>query len=90
MASEIRNECMKIMEFNTECIEEKSRLGLQSFKMSKLNNVVLLAGKNGSGKTRILRLLQNQANNKQSFYSEKNILKHNVLQIDSEIESCQK
>ncbi len=89
MASEIRNECMKIMEFNTECIEEKGRLGLQSFKMSKLNNVVLLAGKNGSGKTRILRLLQNQANNKQSFYSEKNILKHNVLQIDSEIESCQ-
>lgn len=52
---------MKIVEFNTEYIEEKNRLGLQTFKMSKLGDVVLLAGKNGSGKSRIMQLLQNYA-----------------------------
>lgn len=52
---------MKIIEFNTEYIEEKNRLGLQTFKMSKLGDVVLLAGKNGSGKSRIMQLLQNYA-----------------------------
>lgn len=52
---------MKIVEFNTEYIEEKNRLGLQTFKMSKLGDVVLLAGKNGSGKSRMMRLLRQYA-----------------------------
>lgn len=52
---------MKIVEFNTEYIEEKNRLGLQCFKMNKLGDVVLLAGKNGSGKSRIMRLLRQYA-----------------------------
>ena len=80
---------MKITEFNTEYIEEKKRLGLQSFKMSKLGNVVLLAGKNGSGKSRILRLLQIQANGKREFFSEKESLKSRVMQIDRSILSLQ-
>lgn len=48
---------MKITAFNTEYVAEKERMGLKPFKMSKLGDVVLLAGKNGSGKSRILRLV---------------------------------
>ena len=49
---------MKITEFDTSCIEEKDRLGLKAFKMSRLGDVVILAEKNGSGKTRIMNLVK--------------------------------
>ena len=62
---------MKITSFNTEYIDEKDRMGLAAFPMNKLGNVVLLAGKNGSGKTRVLHLLQNQCQSRRHFLSEK-------------------
>ena len=79
---------MKITEFNTEYIEEKDRLGLQSFKMSKLDNVVLLAGKNGSGKSRVLRLLQGQCLHRRSFFEEHRNLPQAIVNIDYNIQGC--
>ena len=53
---------MKIIELNIpkEIAEEK---GLSPISMSRLGNVVLIAGKNGSGKTRLLELIKEQTNN---------------------------
>lgn len=62
---------MRITAFNTEYIDEKERMGLAAFPMKKLGNVVLLAGKNGSGKTRVLHLLQNQSQSRRHVLSEK-------------------
>jgi signal recognition particle GTPase len=42
---------MRITEVN---IPESPEDGLKEIKMSRLSNIVLIAGKNGAGKTRIL------------------------------------
>lgn len=62
---------MKITAFNTECIDEKERMGLEAFPMNNLGDVVLLAGKNGSGKSRVLRLLHGQCQQRRGFFSDK-------------------
>ena len=80
---------MKIIEFNTEYIEEKERLGLQSFKMSKLNNVVLLAGKNGSGKTRVLQLLQRQTNERQNYFARRRNLSKEIMNAALSVQNLQ-
>lgn len=43
---------MKIISINIPADEDN---GLQQIKMSKLDNVVLIAGRNGSGKSKILK-----------------------------------
>ena len=80
---------MKIIEFNTEYIEEKDRLGLQIFKMHKLNNVVLLAGKNGSGKTRVLQLLRQQTNERQNYFARRRELSREATNAAMNIQSLQ-
>jgi len=47
---------MKITSVNIP--ESKDNLGLKKIELNRLENMVLLAGKNGSGKTRILTLLK--------------------------------
>ena len=76
---------MKITEFNTEYIEEKDRLGLKAFKMSKLGNVVLLAGKNGSGKSRVLRLLHGQSQQRRNYLNERLDLPRVIMNTDNRI-----
>jgi len=76
---------MKITEFNTEYIEEKDRLGLKAFKMSKLGNVVLLAGKNGSGKSRVLRLLHGQCQHRRDYLNERRDLPRVIMNTDNRI-----
>ena len=80
---------MKITEFNTEYIEEKDRLGLKAFKMSKLGNVVLLAGKNGSGKSRVLQLLRQQANDRQNFYAKRRNLSREITNAALSVQNLQ-
>ncbi len=60
MASEIKEDRMKITEFNTEYVSG-DKMGLKNFKMSGMTDVVLLTGPNGAGKTRILKLLNKTA-----------------------------
>ena len=80
---------MKITEFNTKYIEEKDRLGLQNFKMSKLNNVVLLAGKNGSGKTRVLQLLRRQTNERQNYFARRRTLSKEIMNATLSVQNLQ-
>ena len=80
---------MKIIEFNTEYIEEKDRLGLQIFKMPKLNNVVLLAGKNGSGKTRVLQLLRQQTNERQNYFARRRNLSREITDAALSVQNLQ-
>lgn len=57
---------MKITEVNL--IEKITQpLGLKTVSMKKIGNIILLAGKNGSGKTRILDLIRHQASNLSNF-----------------------
>ena len=76
---------MKITEFNTEYVDEKERLGLASFPMKKMGNVVLLAGKNGSGKSRILRLLQKQLKIRKNILWQKKSLMDSAHELHYEI-----
>ena len=81
---------MKITGFNIECINETKRLGLAAFPpMNKLGNVVLLAGKNGSGKSRILRLIKQQANGRQNFFASKRNLSQEIINTDLSIQNFQ-
>ena len=81
---------MRITGFNIECINEKYRLGLATFPpMNKLGNVVLLAGKNGSGKSRILRLIKQQADERQNFFASKKKLSRQIVNTDLSIQSLQ-
>lgn len=92
---------MKITEVNlTENITHP--LGLSQVSMKKIGDMVLLAGKNGSGKTRILNLIKQQASNLPNFISQQENAKNNIknweqeieeqhiqkLQIEKEIENC--
>lgn len=52
---------MKITEINISEGLAKNK-GLKPIKMTKLGNVVLIAGQNGSGKTRLLQTIIDQAN----------------------------
>ena len=81
---------MRITGFSIECINEKNRLGLSTFPpMNKLGNVVLLAGKNGSGKSRILRLIRQQANDRQNFFASKRNISHEIVNADLSIQNLQ-
>lgn len=53
---------MKIEKINLP-FEITSQVELKAIKMERLNNVVLIAGKNGSGKSRLLKLIKSQVPN---------------------------
>ena len=76
---------MKISSFNTEYIDEKGRMGLKPFRMPKLGGVVLLAGKNGSGKSRVLRLLHGQCQRRRHFFDERRDLPQTIINTDNRI-----
>jgi len=76
---------MRITTFNTEFIEEKDRMGLKPFRMPKLGDVVLLAGKNGSGKSRVLRLLHWQCQQRRHFFNERRDLPQSIINTNNRI-----
>ena len=78
---------MRITAFNTGYIDEKNRLGLAAFPMNKLGDVVLLAGKNGSGKSRVLQLLRWQARERQNYFASKRRLVNECVNADSSIQN---
>ncbi len=68
---------MKITEVNlTE--NKTNSVGLNPITMKKIGNMVLLAGKNGSGKTRLLNLIRNQAQNLQNDINQRSSAKSNI------------
>ncbi len=68
---------MKIIAVNLT--ENKTNLvGLNPITMKKIGNMVLLAGKNGSGKTRLLNLIRNQAQNIQHDMNQRSNAKNNI------------
>ncbi|RBQ28286.1 AAA family ATPase [Aliarcobacter vitoriensis] len=68
---------MKITEVNL--IENITNpVGLNPISMKKIGNMVLLAGKNGSGKTRLLNIIRSQAENIQNEINQRNNAKRNI------------
>lgn len=77
---------MKITEVNL--IENiTNQVGLKPISMKKIGDIVLLAGKNGSGKTRLLNLIRNQAQNIQNEINQKNNAKSNIDSYSKNIEN---
>lgn len=77
---------MKITEVNL--IENITNpIGLNPISMKKIGNMVLLAGKNGSGKTRLLNLIRSQAQNIQNEISQRNSAKSNIVSYQKNIEN---
>ena len=75
---------MKIIEVNlTENITKS--VGLKPVSMKKIGNIVLLAGKNGSGKTRILNLIRQEISNSYNFIIEQQRAKNNIINNQQEI-----
>ena len=82
---------MRITEINIP--KEKINNGLESVKMHRLGQVVLLAGKNGAGKTRLLNLIANTIvskpttavlkQNKQNLKGYNDALNDQVIQIEN-------
>jgi predicted ATPase len=69
----------------------ESNDGLEHIKMDKLSNIVLIAGKNGSGKTRILNKIFNIFSSKptksrlENSTNQKNISENNIVAFKQEI-----
>lgn len=77
---------MKITEVNlTENITHP--LGLNSVSMKKIGDMVLLAGKNGSGKTRLLNLIRNQAENIQNEINQRDSARNNIDSYSNQIKN---
>ncbi|RXI44356.1 hypothetical protein CRU99_05240 [Malaciobacter mytili] len=83
---------MKITAVNLT--ENKTKLvGLNPISMKKIGNTVLLAGKNGSGKTRLLNLIRNHAQNIQNDINQRRSAKDNInsysVQIKNQVKQKQ-
>jgi len=77
---------MKITAVNLT--EDKTKLvGLNPISMKKIGNMVLLAGKNGSGKTRLLNLIRNQAQDVQNDIIQRNRAKNNIDSYSNQIKN---
>ncbi|MBY0539980.1 MAG: hypothetical protein K2P52_01015, partial [Campylobacterales bacterium] len=77
---------MKITEVNL--VENITNpVGLKPISMKKIGNMVLLAGKNGSGKTRLLNLVRNQTQNIQNEIIQRNSAKNNIDSYLKEIQN---
>ena len=83
---------MKIVEVN---IPKKENDGLGDIKMSKLGSVVVLTGKNGSGKTRIINKIENYLKKKPTLLDieqgkiKNPTLKKKISSLENEIEKFQ-
>lgn len=66
---------MKITEVNIPMQSIKND-GLSDIKMSKLENVILITGKNGSGKSRLLRKISSYCKKKLGYSEETTLLKY--------------
>ena len=75
---------MKISEVNIN-EETASIVGLKEISMKKVGNTILLAGKNGSGKTRILNLIRDQTLNLNNFFNQKQQATNQLDQIKQRI-----
>lgn len=67
--------------------DQTSVVGLKPIKMERLGDVVLIAGKNGSGKTRLLEIIKSSIRN----YPKENevaSLKRNIVNIQNSIDSA--
>lgn len=70
--------------------EQTEHVGLKAIEMKKLGQMVLIAGKNGSGKTRLLNKIKNTLANKPSaseIYNINNNTKHNLRNIEIETQN---
>jgi energy-coupling factor transporter ATP-binding protein EcfA2 len=77
---------MKIIEVNlTENITKS--VGLKPVSMKRIGNIVLLAGKNGSGKTRILNLIRQEISNSYNLILEQQSAKDNIKNKQQEIDN---
>ncbi|NQZ07135.1 MAG: AAA family ATPase [Algicola sp.] len=63
------------MKITKVSIAQENTIGLSSIEMSRLGNTVIITGKNGSGKTRLLKTLKSRLSLKQDISEESNILK---------------
>lgn len=62
-------------------------VGLNPISMKKIGEMVLLAGKNGSGKTRLLNLIRSQAQNIQNEINQRSNAKNNIDSYRKNIEN---
>lgn len=77
---------MKITEVNL--IENiTNKIGLKPISMKKIGDMVLLAGKNGSGKTRLLNLVRNHTQNVQNDINQRNNAKNNLDSYSNQIKN---
>lgn len=77
---------MKITEVNL--IENiTNQVGLKPISMKKIGDIVLLAGKNGSGKTRLLNLVRNQTQNIQNEINQRSSAKSNIELYSNQIKN---
>lgn len=65
-----------------------STVGLSEVRMSRIGKTVILAGKNGSGKTRLLNLIREHSSNIVQFHQKKSSAKHQIAQFNEIIASC--
>ena len=56
----------KIIMFIKEIECKKEKLGIKPFSMKELKDIVVLAGENGSGKTRFFKLIENSITKKKN------------------------
>lgn len=77
---------MKITEVNL--IENiTNQIGLKPISMKKIGDMVLLAGKNGSGKTRLLNLVRNHTQNVQNDINQRSSAKSHIDSYSNQIKN---
>ena len=77
------------MKITTVNIPADETVGLQDIKMSKLSNLVLVAGKNGSGKSRLLTKIKNTLQVKPTI-SQKAQAQQNIPSLENTINNANK
>ncbi|MBA4318230.1 MAG: hypothetical protein C0412_07500 [Flavobacterium sp.] len=79
-----KEKIVKIVEIDlTEDITKP--VGLHRISMKKVGNTILLAGKNGSGKTRLLNIIRQQATNLSQFLHQKRNSQNQIKNFEQQI-----